>query len=216
MHDERARQNHLLNRAGIDRGERALDRGLVLHGQRIGNERLDRPVRQRSDCTARRSPYDPLGEPDDGIAAAVERQRAHGDTETRRTIESGLDECRGTTHMVRACGDVDCLRGTGCGEPVRPEVQDNAVIRAVAAKEIVFRPGGDLQRRLDRAHRLVPMSNCAAPMPSCTRRQRLNPASVIRVSSSAGGGRYAVDAGRYRYAVRSDRRPPTSGTILRK
>ena len=49
---------------------------------------------------------------------------------------------------------------------------------------------------------------CAA-RPGRSRRAR--PASA----SSAGDGRYAVDAGRYAYAPRSETRPPTNGTTFR-
>ena len=88
---------------------------------------------------------------------------------------------------------------------------------AVRLEEIASRfPPGSPGAGLNRAHRLVPISSCAAPMPE------LHPAapdeSCIghQASSSSGEGRYAVDAGRYRYALRSDSRPPTMGTIRRK
>ena len=116
-----------------------------------------------------------------------------------RLVESVAGERGRTTDVVRAGRHVDCPRIAGGGETVVVALEDDTGARREPIEEIsVGRSGGQIGRRTNGAHRLVPINNCAAPIPSCTRRQWLNPASVSSARSSFGAGRYAVDAGRYR------------------
>ena len=67
------------------------------------------------------------------------------------------------------------------------------------------------------AHARFPTNSCVSPPESWSRRALGKPASrASRAIVRGGGGRYAIDRGRYAYASRSERSPPMSGTTRPK
>ena len=80
------------------------------------------------------------------------------------------------------------------GEAARPEVREEVagvVDRLAVSHELPPRIGREAGR-----HARVPVSSCAAPNPSVCCETLSKPCRASISASSAGGGRYAVDAGR--------------------
>jgi hypothetical protein len=106
------------------------------------------------------APDHSLGETDDRVAAALERQSAHCNPETGGSVEGGLHERRGSSHVIRTRVDVDPSRITRGGKTVGAMPKDDTGALAVPLEEIACcrrcRPIG---RRTDGAHRRVPISS---------------------------------------------------------
>ncbi len=240
---DRPREDHLLERAGVDEGERRdhLLLPLARVGARLHGEARRRPRRRSGGGGARllrsgrrdsRPPGAPVvGEADGGRGdqehpapgepQRTRRERSGGGMGPGRVVLDGVEE-RG---RALRCDSRRCAGGDEAhvvGEPrdaVGPQVLQEVGRPAgqvdLGGSRDEAPPLGDLGN-CGRGHRSVPVISCAAPRPRSARRTSVKPLSRTRASRSEGGGRYSVDAGRYAYAARSERRPPTKGTTRRK
>jgi hypothetical protein len=191
LHQQGPRQHDLFDLARLDCRERLFHRGFVLDGERVWHQVGDRPLRLRSDVAAQGHRSDhTLGQAQDRVATPLKRQRSHDDAGSGLFFEGDLGQSSGTMHMVRTGGHVDGARGARRREAVLAVLEHDALPLAVPVEEVSLgRRGSHIRRTADSAHRRVPMSSWAAPIPNCTRRQRVNPASLSSPRSSSGAGR---------------------------
>ena len=144
-------------------------------------------------------------------------QRHHVTGERSQRGEHSPVEPEDARFVSRGDAEIDRPRTGGSDADAVP-LQEEPTVARIRGQQVEGSAEQLLSARERRPspHLLVPDSIWTMPPESWSRRASGKPASRNIRTNSSGGGRYAVDRGRYEYASRFDSNPPIRGTIRRK